>query len=120
STSFDWEIVEGTNVEAAIKHQFANADAEYLHTHFAAPGCYAARVDRVAYPKCEAPLCGTANLEAQCPLWVKSRHCKGSTECPLCPQKRTSIERVRMSALCQKQTFCVAAKSVVIRSPGRA
>ena len=43
-----WEIVEGTNVEAAIERQFANAEAEYLHIHFAAPGCYAARVDRVA------------------------------------------------------------------------
>ena len=43
-----WEIVEGTNVKAAIERQFANAEAEYLHIHFAAPGCYAARVDRVA------------------------------------------------------------------------
>ena len=43
-----WEIVEGTNVEAAIERQFGNAEAEYLHIHFAAPGCYAARVDRVA------------------------------------------------------------------------
>src|SRR6516162_2575383 len=42
-----WEIVEGTNVEAAIERQFANVEAEYLHIHFAAPGCYAARVDRV-------------------------------------------------------------------------
>jgi hypothetical protein len=42
-----WEIVEGTNLEAAIERQFANAEAEYLHIHFAAPGCYAARVDRV-------------------------------------------------------------------------
>jgi hypothetical protein len=41
-----WEIVEGTNVEAAIERQFANVEAEYLHIHFAAPGCYAARVDR--------------------------------------------------------------------------
>ena len=32
-----WEIVEGTNVEAAIERQFANAEAEYLHIHFAAP-----------------------------------------------------------------------------------
>jgi hypothetical protein len=39
-------IVEGTNVEAAIERQFANVEAEYLHIHFAAPGCYAARVDR--------------------------------------------------------------------------
>ena len=43
-----WEIVEGTDVEAAIERQFANVEAEYLHIHFAAPGCYAARVDRVA------------------------------------------------------------------------
>ena len=43
-----WEIVEGSNVESAIERQFANAEAEYLHIHFAAPGCYAARVDRVA------------------------------------------------------------------------
>jgi hypothetical protein len=42
------EIVEGADVEAAIERQFANANAEYLHIHFAAPGCYAARVDRVA------------------------------------------------------------------------
>jgi hypothetical protein len=41
-----WEIVEGTNVEAAIERQFANVEAEYLHIHFAAPGCYAARVHR--------------------------------------------------------------------------
>ena len=40
-------MVEGTDVEAAIERQFANAQAEYLHIHFAAPGCYAARVDRV-------------------------------------------------------------------------
>ena len=37
----------------------------------------------------------------QCPLWVKSRHRKGSAECPLYPQKRTSAECVGMSALCQ-------------------
>jgi len=42
------EIVEGANVEAAIECQFANVNAEYLHIHFAAAGCYAARVDRVA------------------------------------------------------------------------
>jgi len=42
-----WEIVEGAKLEAAIERQFANVEAEYLHIHFAAPGCYAARVDRV-------------------------------------------------------------------------
>jgi hypothetical protein len=42
------EIVEGTDLEAAIARQFANGEAQYLHIHFAAAGCYAARVDRVA------------------------------------------------------------------------
>ena len=42
-----WEIVEGSNVEAALERQFENPKAQYLHIHFAAPGCYAARVDRV-------------------------------------------------------------------------
>jgi hypothetical protein len=42
-----WEIVEGTDIETPIEHQFMNAAADYLHIHFAAPGCYAARVDRV-------------------------------------------------------------------------
>jgi hypothetical protein len=32
----------------------------------------------------------------QCLLWVKSRHCNGSAESPLCPQKRTS-ELARMT-----------------------
>ena len=42
-----WEIVEGTDIEAAIERQFTNIETDYLHIHFAAPGCYAARVDRV-------------------------------------------------------------------------
>jgi hypothetical protein len=41
-----WELVEGRDLEAAIERQFANAKAAYLHVHYAAPGCYAARVDR--------------------------------------------------------------------------
>jgi hypothetical protein len=41
-----WEFVEGRELEAAIARQFANAKAAYLHVHYAAPGCHAARVDR--------------------------------------------------------------------------
>jgi hypothetical protein len=41
-----WEIVEGVFLEEAIERQFANAAVRYLHVHFAAPGCYAARVER--------------------------------------------------------------------------
>jgi hypothetical protein len=40
------EIVEGIWLEEAIERQFAQAAARYLHLHFAAPGCYAARVER--------------------------------------------------------------------------
>src|SRR5262249_9209971 len=41
----------------------------------------------------------------QCPLWVKSGHRTRSVSCPLYPQKRTLVERVGMSALCQKRTY---------------
>jgi hypothetical protein len=43
------EIVEGTNVEAAIERQFANVEAEYLHIHFAAAGCYALRASTASH-----------------------------------------------------------------------
>ena len=42
-----WELTEGEKLEAAIERLFADPRAAYLHIHFAAPGCYAARVDRV-------------------------------------------------------------------------
>ena len=35
------------------------------------------------------------------------------------PQKRTLAERIGMSALCQKQTFCAAVKNILIRSRHR-
>ena len=41
-----FELVAGRDLEAAIERLFANRAAAYLHVHFAAPGCYAARVDR--------------------------------------------------------------------------
>jgi len=41
-----WELVGGRDLEAAIERLLANSDAAYLHIHFAAPGCYAARVER--------------------------------------------------------------------------
>jgi hypothetical protein len=42
-----WELVEGSALEGAIERLFVNPRASYLHVHYAAPGCYAARVDRV-------------------------------------------------------------------------
>lgn len=41
-----WELAEGTNLEAAIDRLLEKPGAAYLHVHFAAPGCYAARVER--------------------------------------------------------------------------
>ena len=40
------ELIEGIWLEQAIERQFADASAHYLHVHFAAAGCYAARVER--------------------------------------------------------------------------
>ena len=41
-----FELVDGRTLEQAIEKLFATPHAEYLHVHFAAPGCYAARVER--------------------------------------------------------------------------
>lgn len=40
------ELVDGTKLEDAIGRLFADPRAIYLHVHFAAPGCYAARIER--------------------------------------------------------------------------
>jgi len=41
-----WELIEGIWLEQAIERQFAEPRAQYLHVHFAAPGCYAAKIER--------------------------------------------------------------------------
>ena len=41
-----FELTAGSALEAAIDRLLADPRAAYLHVHFAAPGCYAARVDR--------------------------------------------------------------------------
>ncbi len=41
-----WELIEGVKLEEAVARQFANPRTAYLHVHFAAPGCYAARIER--------------------------------------------------------------------------
>jgi hypothetical protein len=41
-----WELVEGRDLEPVIERLFADQRAAYLHIHYAAPGCYAARIDR--------------------------------------------------------------------------
>jgi Protein of unknown function (DUF1203) len=42
----DRELIDGRQVEQGIERLFAKPAAAYLHVHYAAPGCYAARVDR--------------------------------------------------------------------------
>jgi uncharacterized protein DUF1203 len=41
-----WELIEGVRLEETIEKLLADPCAAYLHVHFAAPGCYAARVER--------------------------------------------------------------------------
>jgi Protein of unknown function (DUF1203) len=41
-----FELVAGTELEGAIERLLAAPKAAYLHVHFAAPGCYAARIER--------------------------------------------------------------------------
>lgn len=41
-----YELVDGRDLETAIARLFTEPRAAYLHVHFAAPGCYAARVER--------------------------------------------------------------------------
>jgi Protein of unknown function (DUF1203) len=41
-----FELVDGVKLESAIERQLADPRAAYLHVHFAAPGCYAASVER--------------------------------------------------------------------------
>ena len=41
-----WELIDGRQMEAAVERLFADPRAVYLHVHYAAPGCYAARIDR--------------------------------------------------------------------------
>jgi hypothetical protein len=40
------DVTPGTAIENLIEEMFANDATEYLHVHYAKPGCYAARVDR--------------------------------------------------------------------------
>lgn len=41
-----WELVDGPALEPALERLFGLPGAAYIHIHFAAAGCYAARVDR--------------------------------------------------------------------------
>jgi hypothetical protein len=40
------DVCEGVALEPVVGRMLARTNAEYLHVHFAKPGCYAARIDR--------------------------------------------------------------------------
>ena len=42
----DADVVEGRNLEPSIERFLSGTAVEYLHLHYAKPGCYAARVER--------------------------------------------------------------------------
>lgn len=44
------ELSDGTAIEGAIERLFADPCTAYLHVYFAAPGCYAARIERLTRP----------------------------------------------------------------------
>ena len=43
----DADLVEGREVEGLIARLLANPKVAYLHAHYARPGCFAARIDRL-------------------------------------------------------------------------
>ena len=42
----DADVTDGEHLESLIERLLANESADYLHIHYARPGCYAARVER--------------------------------------------------------------------------
>jgi len=40
------DVVDGKELAAAIERLLNELRTQYLHVHFAKPGCYAARVER--------------------------------------------------------------------------
>ena len=40
------DVVDGKEIEGAIERLLRDEHAEYLHVHYAKPGCYAARIER--------------------------------------------------------------------------
>src|SRR5215813_6762172 len=57
-----------------------------------------------------------APLNRQCPLWVKSRHCRTSGRMSAYPQKRTWFSTIVMSALCHLQTSVAQWTSLIMKT----
>lgn len=41
------DVVDGRELESLVERLFGDSRVGYLHVHFARPGCYACRIDRV-------------------------------------------------------------------------
>jgi len=50
------------------------------------------------------PESGHVHRNTRCPLWVRSRHMRCTSSCPLCPRKRQQMRQMGTSAKGQKQT----------------
>lgn len=44
----DADVVHGRELEPLIERFFSSVDIAYIHAHYAKPGCYAARIEKVA------------------------------------------------------------------------
>ena len=42
----DADVIDGAQLERGIESLFSRERVQYLHAHFAKPGCYAARIER--------------------------------------------------------------------------
>ena len=40
------DIAKGSELELKLKEQFQNSEVEYIHLHFASPGCFCSAVNR--------------------------------------------------------------------------
>ena len=68
----------------------------------------------VVIRSCVAKLCQDASNRCLGFLPSQGAHLiRSMSQCPLYPRKRTWITAVVMSALCQKRTFCAAARNVL-------
>ena len=42
----DADVVDGQELESVVERLFTDPEVNYLHVHFARPGCFACRLDR--------------------------------------------------------------------------
>ena len=88
------ELVEGSELEGAIQRLFAEPRASYLHLHYAAPGCYAARVERTGRLERSSDRC----LYSQEIARTKARSVSGSRSLKFAPPLELRVDRAAANA----------------------